>query len=180
LARPAKLERWAVAQNTACVCSHLNLLCPSPGSPTPDARILRISSRSRLLTKLVQRDTNKISDNSSEFHRVRVLDTCWKYVQIVRSGSYVPCRITKFQRLNPHGRFNSVPGHQLSSRPNVSRISKRISWHSMWPEYVESDPGFLELHYSTQMTKQKGLVKYKVDRFGGHRSRLAGCFGAMF
>jgi hypothetical protein len=145
-----------------------------------DARILRISSRSRLLTKLVQRDTNKISDNSSEFHRVRVLDTCWKYVQIVRSGSYVPCRITKFQRLNPHGRFNSVPGHQLSSRPNVSRISKRISWHSMWPEYVESDPGFLELHYSTQMTKQKGLVKYKVDRFGGHSSRLAGCFGAMF
>src|ERR1700730_7967515 len=50
----------------------------------------------------------------------------------------------------------------------------------MWPEYAESEPGFLELQYSTQMTKQKSLAKYRVDRIGGHTSTLAGCFGAMF
>jgi len=121
LARRAKLGRWEVAQNTACVCSHLNLLCPSPGSPTPDARILESGSR---LTKLFQRDTKsprtpslaltRFSDNSSEFHRVRVLSVCWKYVRIVRSASYVPCRISNFWWLNPHGRFNSVPGHHIS------------------------------------------------------------------
>ena len=66
------------------------------------------------------------------------------------------------------------------TRPNVSRISKRIKLAPMWPEYAESEPGFLELHYSTQTTKQKSLVKYKVDRIDGHTASLAGCFGAMF
>ena len=50
---------------------------------------------------------------------------CWKFVQIVPSAFYVPCRITKFQRLNGHGRFNSVPGHYTFNHHSVVRHTAR-------------------------------------------------------
>jgi hypothetical protein len=46
--------------------------------------------------------------------------------------------------------------------------------------YAESEPRFLELQYSRQVTKQQSSVNSKVDKIDGHTSGLAGSFGAMF
>jgi hypothetical protein len=50
---------------------------------------------------------------------------------------------------------------KLSRRTKAKCIQdfQRDKLAPTWPEYVESEPGFLELQYSTQMTKQKSLVK---------------------
>ena len=58
------------------------------------------------------------------------------------------------------------------------KLSKRIQ-DQMSPGFPKGKlaPTWPE---STQMTKQKSVAKYRVDRTGGHTSGLAGCLGAMF